>query len=95
MAIRVFIQCETIPGNESLLYELLMKNRTRLIGTKGYISGETLCAMDDPGSFLIISTWDSFEHWHAWVNSKERRETQANIENLLKTPSVHHVYSCG
>jgi heme-degrading monooxygenase HmoA len=94
VAIRVLIRYETIPGNESLLYELLMKNRTRLLGTKGYISGETLHALDDPTSFLIISTWDSFEHWNAWVNSEERRKTQTKIDNLLRTPSGHHAYLC-
>ena len=95
MAVRVFIRCETISGNESLLYELLMRNRARLLGTKGYISGETLQALDDPSSFLIISTWNSLEDWNAWVNSKERKETQTKIENLLRTHSVHHVYLCG
>jgi heme-degrading monooxygenase HmoA len=89
------VRCETIPGNESLLYELLMKNRTRLLGTKGYISGETLHALDEPSSFLIISTWSSVEYWNVWVNSKERKETQTKIDKLLRTPSVHHVYLCG
>jgi heme-degrading monooxygenase HmoA len=95
VAIRVFIRCETISGNESSLYQLLMKNRTKLLGTKGYISGETLHAMDDPSSFLIISTWDAFEDWDAWVNSKERKKTQAKIDKLLRIPAVHHVYLCG
>jgi heme-degrading monooxygenase HmoA len=72
-----------------------MKNRTRLLGTKGYISGETLHALDDPSSFLIISTWNSFDDWNAWVTSEKRRETQTKIDNLLRTPSVHHVYLCG
>jgi heme-degrading monooxygenase HmoA len=72
-----------------------MKNRTRLLGTKGYISGETLRALDDSSSFLIISTWSSVEYWNVWVNSRDRKEAQAKIDNLLRTPSVHHVYLCG
>ena len=95
MAIRVFIRYETIPGNESSLYQLLMENRTRLLRVKGYISGETLQALDDPTSFLIISTWNSFEEWNAWVTSKERKEMQTRIGHLLKTPSVPHAYLCG
>ncbi len=95
MAIRVFIRFETIPGNESSLYQLLMENRTRLLRIKGYISGETLQALDDPSSFLIISTWNSREDWNAWVNSKERKEIYTKIGHLLRTPSVHHVYLCG
>jgi len=95
VAIRVFIRCETIPGNEPLLYQLLLKNRTRLLGMKGYISGETLHSLDDPGSFLIISTWNSVENWNAWVNSKERKEMQAQIDNLLRSPSGSHLYLCG
>jgi heme-degrading monooxygenase HmoA len=95
VAIRVLIRFEAVPGNESSLYQLLMENRTRLLGIKGYISGETVQALDDPSSFLIISTWSSLEEWHAWVNSKERKEIQARIEQLLRTPSVHHAYLCG
>jgi len=95
VAIRVFIRCETIPGNESSVYELLMENRTRLLGIKGYISGESLQALDAPSSFLIISTWNSLEDWDAWVNSKERKEMQTKIGHLLRTPAVHHVYLCG
>ena len=95
MAIRVFIRYETIPGNESSLYQLLMENRTRLLGIKGYISGETLQALDDPSSFLVISTWNSLKDWNVWVNSKGREEIQTRIKHLLRTPPVHHVYLCG
>ena len=95
MAIRVFIRYETIPGNESSLYQLLMENRRRLLGIKGYISGETLQALDNPSSFLVISTWNSLEEWHAWVSSTGRKEIQTKIKPLLRIPPVHHAYLCG
>jgi heme-degrading monooxygenase HmoA len=63
-----------------------MENRTRLLRIKGYISGETLQAFDDPGSFLIIGTWNSFDEWNAWVHSKEHKEIQTKIKPLLGTP---------
>lgn len=95
MVIRVCIRYDTIPGNESSLYELLVENRTRLLGIKGYISGETLQALDDPSSFLIVSTWNSLEDWNVWVNSKERKEIQTKIKHLLRTAPVHHLYLSG
>jgi heme-degrading monooxygenase HmoA len=86
VAIRVFIQYETVPGNESSPYQLLMENRTRLLRIEGYMSGKTLQALDDPSSFLIISTRNSLDEWPAWVNSNKRKEIQTKCKPLLRTP---------
>jgi heme-degrading monooxygenase HmoA len=86
VAIPVFIRYETVPGNESSPYQLLLENRTLLLRVKGAISGETLQALEDPSSFLIISTWNSLDEWNAWVNSKERKERQTKCKLLLRTP---------
>ena len=95
MAIRVIIERKTIPGNELLLNDMLMKLRTRAMTAKGYISGETLRSLDDPNSYLVISTWDSVEDWNAWTKRKEREELQAKIDALLEVPSVHRVFVYG
>jgi heme-degrading monooxygenase HmoA len=88
VTIRVFIRYETVPGNESSLYQLLMENRTRLLRIKGYISGETLPALDAPSSFLIISTWKSIDEWNVWVQLQRAQgdtaQDQATPRNLSR-----------
>jgi heme-degrading monooxygenase HmoA len=95
MAIKVIIERKTIPENEPALTGLLMKLRAEAINVKGYISGETLQSVDDPNNYIVISTWDSLEHWQAWENSEKRKQIQGKIDALLQTPSVHHVYVYG
>jgi heme-degrading monooxygenase HmoA len=92
MAIRVIIERKTIPGNELLLSDLLMKLRTKAMSAKGYISGETLRSLEDSNVYIVISTWNSVEEWKAWADNKERKELQAKIDALLKAPAVHRVY---
>jgi heme-degrading monooxygenase HmoA len=92
MAIRVIIERKTIPGNELLLNDLLMKLRTKAMTAKGYISGETLRSLEDSNVYIVISTWNSVEEWKAWADNRERKETQAKIDALLKAPAVHRVY---
>jgi heme-degrading monooxygenase HmoA len=92
MAIRVIIERKTIPGNEFLLNDLLMKLRAEAMTAQGYISGETLRSLDDSNTYVVISTWNSVEDWKAWAASKERKDIQARIDALLKAPAVHRVY---
>ena len=83
MAIRIIIERKTIPGNELLLSDLLMKLRTKAMSAKGYISGETLRSLEDSNVYIVISTWNSVEEWKAWVDNKERKEIQTKIDALL------------
>ena len=92
MAIRVIIEREIIPGNELELNRVLMQLRSKAMGCKGYISGETLRALDDPNHFIVISTWDTLQAWNAWEENEHRREIQKKIDNLLRVPSRHRVY---
>jgi len=92
MAIKVIIERKTIPGNELALTGLLMKLRSEAMNVKGYISGETLQSIDDPNNYIVISTWDSLEHWKTWEKNEKRKQIQERIDALLRTPSVHHVY---
>jgi len=92
MSIRVIIERRTIPGYELQLNELLTKLRSLAVQAKGYVSGETLRAVDDPTSYIVISTWSSLEDWTAWAASAQRREMQERIDRLLQRPSWHRVF---
>jgi heme-degrading monooxygenase HmoA len=92
MAIKIIIERRTIPGNELSLSDLLMKLRAEAMKAKGYISGETLRSLDDSNKYIVISTWDSLEHWRAWERDEKRKEIQKRINALLRAPSTHEVY---
>jgi heme-degrading monooxygenase HmoA len=93
MAIRVVIERQAIPGNELELNRLLMELRSKAMHSKGYISGETLRSLEDPNSFIVLSTWDSIENWKVWSMNDERKEIQTKIDALLRTPSTQRVYA--
>jgi heme-degrading monooxygenase HmoA len=95
MTIRVFIKRKVVPGNESSLADLLTTLRGLALQAKGYISGETLRALDDVNEYLVISTWHSLEDWRAWEDNRARLEVQAEIDRLLAAPSEHRVMLYG
>ncbi|MCE5337005.1 MAG: antibiotic biosynthesis monooxygenase [Desulfobacteraceae bacterium] len=83
MTIRVLIEREVEPGQEIKLQQILSQARTMAMKTKGYISGETLRAVDNPNKFVVISNWNSLEDWKAWEKSAERASLQQALSNLL------------
>ena len=60
--------------------------RSKAAPQRGYISGETLRSREDPGLFVVVSTWFSVHQWRLWEGSRERRETSSLIAPLLKMP---------
>jgi heme-degrading monooxygenase HmoA len=93
MAVRVLIERVIDLGQEAKLSQLLMQLRSKAMETKGYISGETLRAWDNPNKFLVISTWNSFEDWKVWQNHPERKKFEAELNKLLRTPETSTVYT--
>jgi len=83
MTVRVVIEREVEPGHEAKLQQLMMQARSKAVKSKGYISGETLRAVDNPNKFLVLSNWNSAEDWKAWEKNPERGKLQAEIAPLL------------
>jgi heme-degrading monooxygenase HmoA len=92
MAIRILITRVVDPGSEFKLNNLLWQLRAKAMQAKGYISGETLRSLDDPNSFLVISTWNSLDDWKAWETDRERKVIQDEIDKLLRFPSKTQLY---
>ncbi|MGC9967086.1 MAG: antibiotic biosynthesis monooxygenase family protein [Syntrophobacteraceae bacterium] len=93
MTVRVIIEREIEPGQEARLRLLMTQARTKAIRAKGYISGETLRAMDNPNKYLILSNWISAEDWKAWKKDPERIKLQQELEPLLRYKEKCTVYS--
>ena len=71
---------------------LINKLRGVTMGTPGYIAGETLKRVDQPGESLVVTKWQSEFYWNQWLESKERAEIQDKIDQLLETPTEYEIY---
>jgi len=84
----------TIKGKHvSNIVRLLRQMRVLAMQQPGYISGETLHDVDDPNHYLVISTWESMDHWQAWSNNEERRKLQTEIDAFLESPTVLRLFT--
>ena len=81
--IRVMIERQCQPGKEKQLRDLLLELRSAGMRQSGYISGETLRAVDDPSLFLVISTWITLEAWKAWQTARQRLSVEEMMEPLI------------
>ena len=73
---------------------LLRMMRVLATQQSGYVSGETLHAVDDPNHYLVISAWESLAHWQAWVSNAERQKIQSEIDIYMgESPTQIRVYT--
>ncbi len=93
MAVKILIKRKVPETKEKSLNALLMELRAFTMNQPGYISGETLKRMDDPGEYLVISTWRSIDDWREWILSKERGEIQNKIDELLGVETQYEIYA--
>lgn len=84
----------TIRGKHVKEVVLLMRQlRVQAMQQPGYISGETLHALDDPNNYLVISAWESLEHWEDWFNHPDRQRLQQEIDTYLGTPTLIRAFT--
>jgi len=94
MAVDVLIKRKVKPGHQAKqLVPLILKMRAMALGQPGYISGETLCKVENPEECLVVSRWASIDDWNRWVNSKERKTLEEKIETLTGEKSDYSVYA--
>jgi heme-degrading monooxygenase HmoA len=83
MAVKIIIDRKVKKGKEADFSRLLRELRTKAIPTPGYISGETLRALDDPHNYIVVTTWQSVDDWEKWEKNPERKKIQTKIEKLM------------
>ena len=94
MAVDVLIKRKVKPGHQAKqLVPLILKMRAMALGQAGYISGETLCNVENPEACLVVSRWESIDDWNRWVKSKERTTLEVKIETLTGEKSDYSVYA--
>jgi len=72
---------------------LMRQMRVLAMQQPGYISGETLHAVDDPNHYLVISAWESLEYWQDWFNHPDRKKLQQEVDAYLGSPTLMRVFT--
>ncbi|MGD8961277.1 MAG: antibiotic biosynthesis monooxygenase [Desulfobacterales bacterium] len=90
--IKVHIKRKVPPEKMEELRALIRQLRSMTMGQPGYIAGETLQRVDQPGESLVVSKWQSIDYWQQWLGSKERTEIQAQIDQLLGDETQYEIY---
>lgn len=92
MAIRVFVKRTVSDEKVDALRGYIDKLRNMTTGQPGYISGETLRRIDQPGEILVVSKWKTWKDWQRWFESAERAKVQQQIDALLGEATSYEVY---
>ena len=95
MAVKILIKRKITIDKAKQMIPLFRKMRSMAIGQPGYISGETLKRLDEPGEFLVISTWHSSDDWKNWLESEDRKKIQNEIDDLLGGDTNYEIYHYG
>lgn len=90
--IRIHIRRRVSEDNQEALMTLINQMRSTIVGSPGYVSGETLKRIDQPGEVLVISKWQSQFYWKQWHASRERAALQADIDQLLEEETQYEIY---
>jgi heme-degrading monooxygenase HmoA len=95
MAVKVIIKRRVPDSNAREMIPLFRKMRSMAMNQEGYIAGETLRNMNDPEDFIVISNWQSSDHWVQWLESSARQKIQSQIDNLLGGQTQYEIYHYG
>ncbi len=90
--IKVHIKRKVPPEKMEDLRALINQLRSMTMGQPGYIAGETLQRVDQPGESLVVSKWQSVEYWQQWLDSEGRAELQDQIDQLLGEETQYEIY---
>ncbi len=91
--VKVLLERKIKGEHVSEIIRLLRHLRVLAMQQVGYISGETLHDVDDPNYYLVISTWETLEHWRDWFNNPERKKLQEQIDGYLGSPTRMRVFT--
>ena len=94
MAVDVMIKRKITPGHQAKqMVPLLLKMRAMALNQIGYISGETLCNVENPEDCLVISRWQTVEDWYRWFHSSKRSVIEEKIESLTGEKTTYSIYA--
>ncbi len=92
MPIQVIIKRKWETDKPEALFPLLTELRSLAEKQPGYISGETLRSLDDPDKYLVFSKWETVDDWKHWLQSKERRDLQGEVDSLIGEKTFYEIF---
>lgn len=93
MSIEVLIKRKVKQGGQARqLIPLILQLRSIATRQPGYISGTTLSNIEHPEECLVVSKWESVEHWERWRHSKERADIDGKIDALTGEKTEYNIY---
>ena len=92
MPVHVIIKRKLQIRKPKELMPLLTKLRNRAKKQPGYIGGETLRNIDSPEEYMVVSTWEKAEDWNKWMQSKERRDLQGQVDSLIGERTFYEIF---
>ena len=92
MAIKILLKRRVPEDKAEALKELIDQLRAVTTGQPGYLSGETLRRVDEPGECLVVSKWNTRGDWDRWFEQPERAALQQKIEDLVGSPTLYEIY---
>ena len=90
--IKVHIKRRVPPKKMEALRILINQLRSMTMGQPGYIAGETLQRVDQPGESMVVSKWRSLDYWQQCVQNDARKEVQSQIDQLLGEETQYEIY---
>jgi heme-degrading monooxygenase HmoA len=92
MAVHVVIKRKLVITDPEKLGPLLSELSEGAKLQEGYISTDTLQSIDNPGEYLVISRWETEKNWKAWLQSKERRDSQGKVDSLIGERTFYEIF---
>jgi len=92
MAVKILIKRSIGQEVAQVVRPLIVELRAHAMRQPGYISGETLKCIDRPGEYLVISTWQSLDEWHKWLDSQERKILEDKIDSITGKSTEYNAY---
>jgi len=75
MPIRVMVFAKIKPGEEAAFEAAYAEVTRKVKGTSGHIKDELLRADGEPGSYVLLSEWESKETFLAWEDAPIHMQT--------------------
>ena len=62
---------------------ILMKLRSYAMQSPGFVGAENLVSEEDYSVVIMISTWETIEHWRTWVDSRITKDLLKQAKEVV------------
>ncbi len=95
MAVKVMIRRKIKEGHLEEAHKLIARARYNAFHQEGYIGSETMTSLEDPNTLVIVSTWQTIDHWETWKNNEYRNDGETGLNDILDGPTAYEAFAMG